>query len=81
MVLYVGITNDLFRRVYEHKNKIIQGFTSKYNVDKLVYYEIFDSPRSAIQKEKRLKRFDRKRKLELIESVNPEWEDLYLRFL
>jgi Predicted endonuclease containing a URI domain len=76
-VLYVGITNDLIRRVYEHKNKLIEGFTQKYNVDKLVYYELFGDPTNAITREKQLKGYSRKKKVELINSFNPEWEDLY----
>jgi len=76
-VLYVGITNDLIRRVYEHKNKLVEGFTKKYNVDKLVYYELFNDPTNAITREKQLKGYSRKKKVELITSFNPEWEDLY----
>jgi putative endonuclease len=76
-VIYVGITNDLIRRVYEHKNKLIEGFTEKYNVDKLVYYELFNDPINAITREKQLKGYSRKKKVELINSFNPEWEDLY----
>jgi len=76
-VLYVGITNDLIRRVYEHKNKLIEGFTEKYNVDKLVYYELFNDPINAITREKQLKGYSRKKKVELINSFNPEWKDLY----
>jgi Predicted endonuclease containing a URI domain len=76
-VLYVGITNDLIRRVYEHKNKLVEGFTQKYNVDKLVYYELFGDPINAITREKQLKGYSRKKKVELINSFNPEWKDLY----
>jgi len=76
-VLYVGITNDLIRRVYEHKNKLIEGFTEKYNVDKLVYYELFNDPINAITREKQLKGYSRKKKVELINSFNPEWKGLY----
>jgi putative endonuclease len=76
-VLYVGITNDLIRRVYEHKNKLVEGFTEKYNVDKLVYYELFNDPINAIIREKQLKGYSRKKKVELINSFNPEWKDLY----
>jgi putative endonuclease len=76
-VLYVIITNDLIRRVYEHKNKLVEGFTEKYNVDKLVYYELFNDPINAITREKQLKGYSRKKKVELINSFNPEWEDLY----
>jgi len=76
-VLYVGITNDLIRRVYEHKNKLVEGFTEKYNVDKLVYYELFNDPINAITREKQLKGYSRRKKVELINSFNPEWKDLY----
>jgi len=76
-VIYVGITNDLIRRVYEYKNKLVEGFTEKYNVDKLVYYELFNDPINAITREKQLKGYSRKKKVELINSFNPEWKDLY----
>ena len=76
-VLYVGVTNDLIRRVYEHKNKLIEGFTKKYNIIKLVYYEVFDDPYDAISREKTLKGYGRKKKVKLINALNPEWKDLY----
>jgi|GEM_PF-174464 len=79
-VLYVGITNDLIRRVYEHKNKLVDGFTEKYNVDKLVYYELFNDPINAITREKQLKGYSRKKKVELITSLNPEWETCMKHF-
>ena len=75
--LYIGVTNGLIRRVYEHKTGLIDGFTKKYNVHQLVYYERFDDVKSAIKHEKRLKKWNRKWKLELIEKDNPEWKDLY----
>ena len=74
--LYIGVTNNLERRMYEHKNKLIGGFTKKYSVDKLVHYEMINDVRSAIQREKQLKKWNRKWKLELIEKENPEWKDL-----
>jgi len=74
--LYIGITNDLIRRLYEHKNKLIAGFTKKYNIDKLIYYEVFDSPETAIQREKEIKSWTRKKKLELIKKINPNFEEL-----
>lgn len=80
-VLYVGITNDLVRRIYEHKNKLCQGFTKKYNVDKLVYYEMCSDALSAITREKQLKSGSRKKKILLVESMNIEWEDLYSAIL
>jgi len=76
-VLYTGVTNDLIRRVYEHKQKLIEGFTKKYNIVKLVYYEIFGDCFSAIQREKQIKAGSRKKKEELINSINKDWRDLY----
>jgi len=76
-VLYVGVTNNLIRRVYEHKNKLISGFTSKYNVNKLVYYESFPSVFDAIKREKEIKGWKREKKVAFINSFNPEWKDLY----
>jgi len=74
--LYVGVTNDLERRMYEHKNKLVPGFASRYEVNKLVYFESCPSVQVAIQREKQIKGWTRKRKLALIESGNPEWLDL-----
>ena len=74
--LYTGITDDLYRRLYEHKNKLTPGFTKKYNIDKLIYYEVFDDPESAIQREKEIKGWTRKKKLELIKKINPNFEEL-----
>ncbi|HOA19352.1 MAG TPA: GIY-YIG nuclease family protein [Sedimentibacter sp.] len=76
-VLYVGITNDLIRRIYEHKNNLVEGFTSKYNVHKLVYYDLTSDVMSAITREKQIKGWTRDKKIKLIESMNPEWKDLY----
>ena len=75
--LYIGVTNDLKHRVYEHKNNLIEGFTKKYSVHKLVYYERFNSIEYAIRREKRLKKLYRQEKIELIEQSNPQWRDLY----
>ena len=75
--LYIGVTNNLMRRAYEHKNSLIKGFTKKYKVHRLVYYEQTEDVRSAIEREKRLKSWNRQWKLRLIEKVNPEWKDLY----
>jgi putative endonuclease len=80
-VLYTGVTGDLLRRVWEHKTKSIKGFTAKYNVDQLVYYEILTSPTEAIAREKQIKSGSRWRKVALIIKANPGWEDLYLRLL
>ena len=75
-VLYTGVTNNLERRIYEHKNKLIEGFTARYNINKLVYFESTTSIETAIQREKQIKGWLRKRKNELVESINPEWKDL-----
>ncbi len=75
--LYIGVTSDLIKRVWEHKNKLLQGFTEKYDTDKLVYYEEFKTGQDAIQREKRLKKYNRQWKLALIEESNPKWNDLY----
>jgi putative endonuclease len=76
-VIYTGVTSDLVKRVFEHKNKTIKGFTKKYNVNKLVYYEQFDDPLSAITREKQIKAGSRKKKVELIRNNNPNYDDLY----
>ena len=75
--LYTGVTSNLIKRVYEHKNKLVPGFTSTYGVDKLGYYEAHPSITSAIEREKQIKSGSRKKKLDLIETINPEWQDLY----
>ena len=75
--LYIGVTNNLIRRVYEHRNDLIVGFTKKYGVHKLVYYEQTNDIHEAIQKEKGLKKWNRQWKIELIEKFNPNWSDLY----
>jgi putative endonuclease len=75
--LYIGVTNDLVRRVFEHRSKLIEGFTEKYDVVKLVYFEQFDDPENAIKREKRLKKWNRAWKIRLIEEHNPNWDDLY----
>lgn len=80
-VLYIGITNDLRNRVFEHKSKIIEGFTKKYNVNKLVYFELTYQPQDAITREKNLKKWKRQWKIELIESMNPDWKDLYFEMM
>jgi putative endonuclease len=76
-VLYTGVTSDLIRRVYEHKNKLVKGFTQKYNVDRLVYYEACANIVVAIEREKQIKAWSRKKKDDLINALNPEWDDLY----
>ena len=80
-VLYVGVTNNIIRRVYEHKNKLMDGFTRKYNLTKLVYYEVFDDITNAITREKQIKDGSRKKKIELIKAFNPKWEDLYEKII
>ena len=75
--LYIGVTSDLIKRIWEHKEKVVEGFTKTYNVDKLVYYEQYRDPESAIKREKRLKKYKRQWKIDLIESENPRWKDLY----
>jgi len=75
--LYIGVTNNLVRRAFEHKSKLIESFTEKYDVVKLVYFEKFDDPENAIKREKRLKKWLRAWKISLIEKDNPNWNDLY----
>ena len=76
-VLYIGITSDLIKRIYQHKNKLIKGFSSKYNLVKLVYYEVIDTPQEAIKRERQLKNLVRRKKNKLIDEFNSEWKDLY----
>ena len=80
-VLYTGVTNDLVRRVYEHKNKLIPGFTSKYKVNKLIYYDSTNEAMSAIEREKQIKGWTRKKKINLIDNFNPNWTDLYSQII
>ena len=75
--LYTGMTSDLLKRVHEHKNGLVSGFTKKYNVHKLVYFEETNDAYNAITRERRIKKWNRQWKIELIEKSNPEWEDLY----
>ena len=75
--LYVGVTNDLVRRVYEHRNGLTKGHTKNYGIDRLVYFEIFDSARAAIQREKNIKHWPRAWKTRTVASTNPAWRDLY----
>ena len=75
-VLYLGMTNNLIRRIYEHKNKMIDGFSKRYNLYKLVYYENISSVETAITREKEIKKWRREKKNKLIEAMNPEWKDL-----
>ncbi len=79
--LYVGVTNNLIRRVFQHKEKFVEGFTKEHDVDKLVYYEIHTDVNEALKKEKQLKRWRRQWKLELIEKSNPNWDDLYFEIV
>ena len=75
-VLYTGITSDLKRRIYEHREKLAEGFTKRYNLTKLVYYEVFQDSLNAIQREKQIKSGSRKKKVDLINDMNPAWKDL-----
>jgi len=75
--LYIGVTSDLVRRVYEHRNGLVDGFTHKYDVKMLVYFEIYDYVHTALQREKTLKHWKREWKIRLIEELNPQWEDLW----
>ena len=75
--MYTGVTSNLVKRVYEHKQKLVDGFTKKYNVDKLGYFEIYESIEQAIEREKQIKAGSRKKKIDLIEKENPSWKDLY----
>jgi putative endonuclease len=74
--IYIGVTGNLARRVEEHRQKLVPGFTRRYDITKLVYYEVADNPLSAIEREKQLKGWRRSKKVTLVESVNPEWRDL-----
>ncbi|PWB39115.1 MAG: excinuclease ABC subunit C [Parcubacteria group bacterium] len=76
-VLYTGATNDLIRRTYEHKNRLVEGFTKRYNIDKLVYHEVLEDIFQAYQREKQIKNLLRTKKIKLINNFNPEWKDLY----
>ena len=79
--LYIGVTSDLIKRIWQHKNKVVEGFTKKYNVDKLCYFETFCDITTAINREKELKKLRRQEKLDLIEIHNPEWIDLYYELI
>lgn len=79
--LYIWVTNNIIRRIYEHKNKLIDWFTKEYDVNKLVYYEDYNDINTALQREKNLKTWNRKWKIELIEKSNPNWEDLYFKII
>jgi putative endonuclease len=76
-VLYTGVTSDLQQRIYQHREKLIPGFTSRYNVTKLVFYAVADNPSAAISREKQIKASSRKKKMELVDGMNPQWLDLY----
>ncbi|MCF6330416.1 MAG: GIY-YIG nuclease family protein [Sulfurimonas sp.] len=79
--LYIGVTSDIVKRVYEHKNKLVDSFTKKYNLNKLVYYEVYDEINEAIKREKQLKSWKRDWKNELVEKMNKNWCDLYKEIL
>lgn len=75
--LYIGVTSDLLKRIWQHKEKIVHGFTAQYALDKLVYFEMFDDVNQAIKREKQIKNLVRRKKIVLILKMNPEWKDLY----
>jgi putative endonuclease len=79
--LYIGVTSDLLKRIYEHKHYLVEGFTKQYKVHNLVYFEITESIESAIDREKKLKKWNREWKIRLIEKSNPDWRDLYLELI
>ena len=79
--LYIGVTSNLVKRIYEHKNELAEGFTKQYSVHNLVYFEITESVKSAIAREKKLKKWNRAWKIRLIEKTNPEWRDLYMELI
>ena len=79
--LYTGVTSDIIKRVYEHKEGIMKGFTYRYDCKKLVYYELHDTMETAITREKQIKAGSRKRKIELIKTMNPDWKDLYTNLI
>ena len=79
--LYIGVTNNLLERVRQHKNNLVEGFTKKYAVHNLMYYEIYEDIHSAIAREKRMKKWKREWKIKLIEKTNPEWDDLYYELI
>jgi len=79
--IYIGVTSNLIKRIYEHKNNLVEGFTKKYNIHNLVYYEITEDVNSVIAREKQLKRWKRNWKIELIEKNNPGWKDLYFELI
>jgi len=74
---HIGVSNDIVRRIFEHRNKVVPGFASKYNITRLVWFEMYDDPISAISREKELKKWKRSWKIQLIEAENPQWNDLY----
>ena len=75
--IYTGMTNDLYRRVYEHKQKLVEGYTNKHNINRLVYFEVGDNAESIIAREKQIKSWKRQKKIDLVNTLNPKWEDLY----
>jgi putative endonuclease len=76
-VLYTGVTSELINRIYKHKNRMIKGFSRRYNLEKLLYFETFNDPESAIRREKQIKSGSRQKKIDLINKSNPNWDDLY----
>ncbi len=80
-VFYIGVTSNLIKRIWEHKSKVVEGFTKKYNLNKLVYYEVSDNIESAINREKQLKKWHRQWKINLVKEFNPTFEDLYSKII
>lgn len=76
-VLYTGVTSNLQKRIYEHKQKLVEGFSNRYSLDRLVYYEVFDDIQNAIEREKQIKKYKRAKKQSLVNEFNPDWNDLY----
>lgn len=80
-VLYTGVTSNILKRIYQHKHKVHLGFTNRYNVSKLVYYEVYEDPETAIKREKTIKNLLRRKKIDLVKSMNPNFKDLYKEIL
>jgi len=80
-ILYIGSTSNLIKRIWEHKNKVVKDFSNKYNLNKLVYFEIVNDPYNMVNRERQMKKWERKWKINLIEKENPNWEDIYNKII